>query len=663
MRDQLLQADTKNVLSIVDEMAPYRGWINPLLRDAYREAEAGQKPDSRKQLHASIALLPVDANQKEYLYSRLLDATPQELPVLRDALIPHQKDLLARLWTIVELKRPAKGKEGQRLRAACALAKYDPNSKQWANVTEPVVNDFVSVPTVYLEHWMDFLRPVAGQLQASLEAVYRDTTRTEAEHNLATNILADYAADQPRVLADLLMDADDRQFTALFATLKEHGEPELTYLHAEIDRRLDGVVDEEAKEKLAKRQANAAVALLRMDRSTNVWPLLKHSPDPTVRSYLLHRLGPMGADARDIIERLEVEPEVSIRRALILCLGAYKDAQMTLSDRPRLVERLFTMYETEPDAGLRAAAEWLLRTWGQGKRIEAVDAKLRLSEEQIRKRLLANSGGGCRWYVNSQGQTMVVIPGPVEFTMGSPPSEAGHHPRELQHRDSISRTFAIASKAVTVGEYRRFHGDHPLTETTGPLLDYPAIWTSWLEAAAYCNRLSQEARIDRDQWCYETNPQGEVTRLKDKYLTLTGYRLPTEAETEYATRASAFTSRYYGEAKELLGKYAWFVENCGGLVGPGGKLKPNDFGLFDTHGNVWCWCQETFQDYRQGQSGQVFEDAEDDLVIDPQQKRALRGICYTDQALGIRSASRWQRTPERGTNLVGFRVARTIAAK
>ena len=80
---------------------------------------------------------------------------------------------------------------------------------------------------------------------------------------------------------------------------------------------------DESKEKLAKRQANAAVALLKMNQPEKVWPLLKHSPDPRVRSYLIHRFGPLGADAKAIVKRLDEEPDITIRRALILSLGEY----------------------------------------------------------------------------------------------------------------------------------------------------------------------------------------------------------------------------------------------------------------------------------------------------------------------------------------------------
>ena len=120
-----------------------------------------QSNDARKQLHASLALLPVDASQVEYLYGRLLDAEPHEVPVIRDALAPHKDELLDKLWAVVET--PEKGKESQRLRAAAALAKYDPESEKWAKASGPVVvNDLVRRTRCFWASGCEAFRPVKG---------------------------------------------------------------------------------------------------------------------------------------------------------------------------------------------------------------------------------------------------------------------------------------------------------------------------------------------------------------------------------------------------------------------------------------------------------------------------------------------------------------------
>ncbi len=98
LRDRLLDAATNEVPAIVLEMGSYRRWINPLLHEAYLKAEAAK--DARKQLHASLALLPVDGTQVAYLYDRLLDAEPHEVPVIRDALAAHKDALLEKLWAV-----------------------------------------------------------------------------------------------------------------------------------------------------------------------------------------------------------------------------------------------------------------------------------------------------------------------------------------------------------------------------------------------------------------------------------------------------------------------------------------------------------------------------------------------------------------------------------
>ena len=304
LRDRLLDANTNEVPSIVQDMGSYRRWINPLLHEAYGKAEADK--DARKQLHASLALLPVDGTQVPYLYDRLLNAEPHEVPVIRDALAAHKDDLLENLW-VVALK-PEKGKEPERLRAAAALANYDPESGKWAKCSPLLVNDLVLENPVYLGQWSEAFRPVKKSLLAPLGDIFRDRNlERSSERTLATNLLADYAADQPQVLADLLMDADDKQFAVIYAKFKDRAEQGLPLLTAVIDTKLpaDLPSSDDQRETLAKRQANAAVALLRMNQPAKVWPLLKHSPDPRVRSYLIHRLGPMGVDAGAIVKQLD----------------------------------------------------------------------------------------------------------------------------------------------------------------------------------------------------------------------------------------------------------------------------------------------------------------------------------------------------------------------
>jgi formylglycine-generating enzyme required for sulfatase activity len=442
------------------------------------------------------------------------------------------------------------------------------------------------------------------------------------------------------------------------ASFKGTGSFQLRVVEAMVGDGNDG------KEKLAKRQANAAVALLKMNQPEKVWPLLKHSPDPRVRSYLIHWFGPLGADPKVILKRLDGESDVSIRRALILRRGEFGEKDMRAEERQAATEKLRHIYDKDADPGLHAAAEWLLRAWNQDDWLRKANlawAKGNEEREEKIKQMLteANEKMPPQWYVNGQGQTMVVIPGPVEFLMGSPTTEAGRTNYEPQHSRRIGRTFAIATKAVTMEQYRKFEAGYDVgTAKYHRMADLPVVGTSWYQAAAYCNWLSKKEGIDEDQWCYEI--KGKVTKLKANYLSLTGYRLPTEAEIEYATRAGAVTSRFFGETEELLPKYAWYLKNSKEMTWPVGCLKPNDLGLFDVQGNASTWCQGSYTAYPIGKGGEVSEDKEDDLVIDSTQSRVLRGGSFYLQASLVRSADRYINVPTNRNLSVGFRPARTF---
>ncbi|MHB1423503.1 MAG: protein kinase domain-containing protein [Gemmataceae bacterium] len=664
LRDRLLDAHINEVPATVQDMASYRRWLNPLLHDAYALAENDK--DRRKQLHTSLALLPVDDSQVKYLNDRLLDAEAAEVAVLRDALLPHKDQVLDKLWAVVEA--PDKGKEAQRLRAAAALAKYDPDSAKWAKCSALVVHDLVRENAVFLGQWSEAYRPVKESLLDPLSDIFHEQQpQSVAERSLAMSLLVDYAADNPHVLAGLLMDADDKQFAAIYPKLKEQGERGLPLLSGEIGKKLPAELpsSDDKREKLAKRQANAAVALLRMNQADKIWPLLKHSTDPRARSYLIHRLSPLGADAEAIVNRLHEEPDITIRRALLLSLGEFSDKELALAARQALLPKLEDIYRTDPDPGLHAAAEWLLRTWQQQTWLKRVNEEWAKDKEKWIKRLQSirqllvkdKEKAPPQWYVNGQGQTMVVLPGPVEFLMGSPPTEADRLDIEGQHKQWIGRTFALAATAVTMEQFQRFAKGYGVPSGFGNTPDDPVVEVPWHQAAAYCNWLSKEEGVDRNQWCYEIK-DGRVTKMKENYLHLAGYRLPTEAEMEYATRAGAATSRYYGETEDLLPQYAWYVKNARNRTWPVASLKPNDLGFFDLHGNVFAWCQDRYDGYHQPEQDDK-EDKEDISRVNDLDPRVLRGGSYFVLPVLVRSAYRLRVVPTNRLPLIGFRPART----
>src|SRR5262245_44708747 len=109
------------------------------------------------------------------------------------------------------------------------------------------------------------------------------------------------------------------------------------------------------------------------------------------------------------------------------------------------------MYRTHPDAGIHSMVEWTLRRWKQDEKLATEDTMRKTARNEDRP----------RWFLNSEGQTLAIINGPVAFEMGSPPSEADRFDDEKMHSVSIKQSFAVGTKEVTVGQYQRFLKANP----------------------------------------------------------------------------------------------------------------------------------------------------------------------------------------------------------
>jgi formylglycine-generating enzyme required for sulfatase activity len=157
-------------------------------------------------------------------------------------------------------------------------------------------------------------------------------------------------------------------------------------------------------------------------------------------------------------------------------------------------------------------------------------------------------------------------------------------------------------------------------------------------------------------------------KMATNYLQRTGYRLPTEAEWEYVCRAGTETTYSFGEAVDLLGKYAWYAANSSGRSQPVGTVRPNDKGLFDMHGNLLEWCQNVYVIKSGAPGNKIIEDIEDNLTLNRdrpdstnnRESRVWRGGKFDFIGVLVRSASGGYGTPLGRGRFSGFRPARTI---
>jgi len=218
-----------------------------------------------------------------------------------------------------------------------------------------------------------------------------------------------------------------------------------------------------------------------------------------------------------------------------------------------------------------------------------------------------------------------------EFMMGSPPSERDRDPSEgPRHRVRITKPFYLGKYEVTQEEWQRVMGNNPPDcKSAGGRAAVAEV--SWNDCREFCRKLCE----------LEGVPEGT-------------YRLPTEAEWEYACRAGTETAYYFGDSSSELGRYAWYAWYDVDSPLRVGQKKPNAFGLYDMHGNVWEWCQDWYDWGYYKNSPEA----------DPQGPvsgglRIFRGGCWDGDAEDCRSARRSRCVPVyRGIDL-GLRLLRT----
>ncbi len=233
---------------------------------------------------------------------------------------------------------------------------------------------------------------------------------------------------------------------------------------------------------------------------------------------------------------------------------------------------------------------------------------------------------------NSIGMKLVLIPKGT-FMMGSPESEQGRNENETQHEVTISKDYYLGVYEVTQAQYEKVMGKN-LSYFQGAKVgnenaDLPVENVSWDEAVKFCKKLSALP---------EEKKAGRV------------YRLPTEAEWEYACRAGSKTAYSFDDEEGLLPEYGWFSRNSSRRTHTVGLLEPNAWGLHDMHGNVWEWCSDWYEEYPKG------------AVSDPTgpkegSYRVLRGGSWFYEAAYCRSANRYRLVPSYRYNRLGFRLA------
>jgi len=247
------------------------------------------------------------------------------------------------------------------------------------------------------------------------------------------------------------------------------------------------------------------------------------------------------------------------------------------------------------------------------------------------------SGGFYRAVLLGQGQPepgprFVWLP-PGQFVMGSPDSEVDRGSNEgPQTQVTLTRGFFLGRYEVTQGEYLSVMSGNP-SSFTGDT-NRPVEQVSWNDATSYCAQLTTRERT--------------AGRISANWV----YRLPTEAEWEYACRAGSTNRFYYGDdpGYTLLGEYAWYSANSGSATHPVGQKRPSRWGLYDMSGNVWEWCSDWDGAYPGGSVTNPTGPSAGSF-------RVVRGGSWAVGANACRSAFRGRVLPDTQAYDQGFRAA------
>jgi formylglycine-generating enzyme required for sulfatase activity len=233
------------------------------------------------------------------------------------------------------------------------------------------------------------------------------------------------------------------------------------------------------------------------------------------------------------------------------------------------------------------------------------------------------------------------------FLMGSPPDEPERRPGEDQVEVTLSRGFWIGKYEVTQGQWKRLAGEFPGPLTAGAGDDFPVYSINFAEAEGFCLNATGQARLS-----------GELPEGRE-------FRLPTEAQWEYACRAGTTTATSFGD--RLGSRQANFqgepyngAEEGPSLrrAAPVGSYPANPWGLHDMHGNVFEWCGDWFCQRLPGGVDPDLRSARSSAQVnrDGSVSRVRRGGCWADKGWPCRSAFRLRFEPERRADHIGFRV-------
>ena len=438
-----------------------------------------------------------------------------------------------------------------------------------------------------------------------------------------------------------------------------------------------------------QRRANAAATLLRMGERESALPvfLMKEDPDgltdPEALTQFIFCCRPRGVGVEALLDCLEIVSAAppgrypkETRYALLLALAEFRLSEVPENRRPSVLKQVREWYANDPSSGVHGAANWLLRQWGEQAYVKQID-ETPVAPSADREwftlavkvkpdapsSLLGGFFGSKSATPITFYYTFVVFPA-GEYTIGSPDDEPNRDTDEVRHRVKLTRPFALLNREVTFAELIAFNRER-YEDYMGRVSQHPessVYAVDWYDAVQFSRWLGTQYGLSEcDQTYADPDSPSSGPRETDSRanwaprnwpldLSRRGFRLPSEAEWEIASRGDVRTSYGFGSDVGLLDRYGWFQGNSGGRMHSPLELRPGHRGLFDMHGNANEWVHDWYGDYGGSR-------AADPLGATGGSSRVLRGGCYAVTAGDCRPAVRYRFAPSSRVDLLSFRLA------
>lgn len=689
--ENLTQSDFEKLPDIIHQVNIFRE-VNPdsLYLDGRLQKEFTEAAmDSSNKLRYALALLPIGGQTLDYVYDRMLDCQIGQLEVIRNSLAPFHKQLDEKLWSDFR-----NGTLEGRFRAGLVLSSFATGDERWTDEDrEFLVSNMMASNLLDQGFVRRLLTDFSDQLYDELESAFLNRQSVSEEIGAAIAISEFFGEDVTRI-AELACRATPDQHEILFTRLENSGANQNVSerLVSFARNRPSSTFTQTQRVSFGKLRANAAINLMRLEDRKHFWEIFDVEEDPESMTQFIHHCRVLDVKASELVECLQIakterdsrsegsfiaSPEIA-QFAMLLALGDFPVADIEKEQRAKLIPILLDWYANDTSARIHGATGWLLRTWGFTKETEEIDQRE------------VPYTDSCEWFtrkvdfevLDEEGKktgetksfyfTFIVIESGV-YRNGAPDSEAEQQADETFQTVTLTKRIAVLDREIVREEFEALLPVNDIIdEWSPPTGDHPMIGTSWYEAIDFCRALSSSAGISEAEQCFadpaklpvEDFPR-ETTEIFNSYpkdwplrMDGTGFRLPTESEWEVFCRAGTKTAYSFGNDSQLVQRYGWVKKMTFSKDNVDSRktqiprmLRPNLYGLFDTHGNAWEWCYDWYN----------FGTIRAATAIDPTgpengSTRILRGgSWYRSEGQG-RSANRSSGLPTERFSDRGFRI-------